>query len=102
MGNLTRDFNSQDFACKCCGKVSITFRVANAVQHLYDLSDGNLVVHSSYRCVKKNRAVGGATNSKHILGEAIDFHIEGYSVKKSLLLLIAIPEFMGIGIIRLG
>ncbi len=34
-------------------------------------------VNSGYRCVKLNRAVGGAASSQHLTGEAVDIELGG-------------------------
>jgi zinc D-Ala-D-Ala carboxypeptidase len=39
-----------------------------------------IVVHSGYRCPAVNAAIGGSKTSQHCKGEAVDFHVSGYSV----------------------
>jgi zinc D-Ala-D-Ala carboxypeptidase len=39
-----------------------------------------IVIHSGYRCRAVNSAVGGSKTSQHCKGEAVDFHVSGYSV----------------------
>ncbi|WP_426175539.1 D-Ala-D-Ala carboxypeptidase family metallohydrolase [Massilia sp. TWR1-2-2] len=39
-----------------------------------------IVVHSGYRCRAVNTAVGGSESSQHCKGEAVDFHVSGFSV----------------------
>ena len=38
-------------------------------------------IHSGFRSPKLNKAIGGATNSQHLNGEAVEFEIEGISNK---------------------
>lgn len=38
-----------------------------------------IIVNSGYRCVKLNRKIGGASNSQHINGEAVDITVKGVS-----------------------
>lgn len=40
-----------------------------------------IIVSSGYRCPKLNKAVGGASNSQHTLGEAVDIHTISDTVK---------------------
>lgn len=60
-------------ACRCCGRVIV-------VQATVDLAERvraahyphGLVVRSWYRCPKRNAAVGGAKDSLHMRGLAVD------------------------------
>lgn len=47
-----------------------------AVRHL--LGDLPVSVSSGYRCPELNRAVGGAANSAHLAGHAVDFNCYGF------------------------
>lgn len=40
----------------------------------------SIIVHSGYRSVAVNAAIGGSKTSQHCKGEAVDFHVDGYSV----------------------
>lgn len=39
-----------------------------------------VIIHSGYRCPAVNADVGGSKRSQHCLGEAVDFHVAGYTV----------------------
>jgi zinc D-Ala-D-Ala carboxypeptidase len=39
-----------------------------------------VLIHSGYRCPGVNAAVGGSKASQHMKGEAVDFHVSGYTV----------------------
>jgi zinc D-Ala-D-Ala carboxypeptidase len=39
-----------------------------------------IIIHSGYRSPAVNNAIGGSKTSQHMKGEAVDFHINGYSV----------------------
>ena len=41
-----------------------------------------MIITSGYRCERVNKLVGGASNSQHRKGEAVDFYFEGFSKKE--------------------
>lgn len=53
-------------------KACLTALVSNLLDPLRERWGSPLVVTSGYRCAKLNRAVGGATRSQHIKGQAAD------------------------------
>ena len=75
-------FTKAEFACKHCGQeIEMS---PNLISFLYDVrvSIGKpVIIDSGYRCPEHNKAVNGAPNSQHVLGEAADWRIEGYSGK---------------------
>lgn len=38
-------------------------------------------ITSGYRCEKLNKVIGGAKNSQHVLGQAVDFTVDSMSVE---------------------
>lgn len=46
---------------------------------------GMLRITSGYRSPKLNRAVGGATNSQHLRGEAADIHVTSSDVTRKII-----------------
>jgi zinc D-Ala-D-Ala carboxypeptidase len=40
----------------------------------------SITIHSGYRSPAVNNSIGGSKTSQHMSGEAVDFHISGYSV----------------------
>lgn len=46
------------------------------------MRNSEILVLSGYRTPKTNRSIGGASNSYHILGKAVDFYIQGVSLAK--------------------
>ena len=103
---ITRD----DFRCKCGGKYCNGFPAEPHAKTLDLLNAfGNHfgkkpVVHSGLRCEQHNANTPGASpNSKHKLGMAVDFHIDGVSPEalrdygETLM-----PDWGGIGIYSWG
>jgi len=63
-------------------KKALTALVDNVLDPLRAAWRRPIVVNSGYRCAALNRAVGGAVNSQHTLGEAVD--IEDYSRDRAM------------------
>ena len=53
---------------------------ANILEPVRDHFGKAVVVHSGYRSPAVNAAIGGSKTSQHMKGEAVDFHVSGYSV----------------------
>lgn len=53
-------------------------KIAQALEEVREfLGNKPMRIHSWYRPPRINRAVGGASHSRHILGDAVDFSIQG-------------------------
>jgi uncharacterized protein YcbK (DUF882 family) len=53
-------------------------KVAKVLEEVRELFGGKpIIVTSWYRPAKINKAVGGVSNSRHILGDAVDFQVKG-------------------------
>lgn len=81
--NGIRYFKRKEFACKC-GKCS-GFPV-EPVRELVEVADelrehfnAEVRVSSGVRCEAHNKAVGGVAGSRHKLGKAMDFCVQGVS-----------------------
>ena len=81
MGDLTKNFSRSEFACKCgkCDAIAVDFELVNVLQDLREHTDKPITITSAYRCAKHNKAVGGATKSKHRLGIAADIQVKDFS-----------------------
>lgn len=51
--------------------------VQNLLQPLRDKLRRPIIVTSGYRCPELNKLVGGAKNSQHVLGQAVDIVVSG-------------------------
>lgn len=56
---------------------SLRLLCVNVLQPLRDKTDKAIIISSGYRCKRLNNAIGGASNSQHLIGEAADIKIEG-------------------------
>jgi uncharacterized protein YcbK (DUF882 family) len=73
MGQLTKNFRSEEFACRCgCGYDDINLELVRNLQKLRDLLGKPVRIISGCRCESHNAAVGGAPNSFHMKGKAAD------------------------------
>lgn len=55
-------------------KANLTALVNKVLDPLREAYGAPIIVSSGYRCPKLNKAVGGAANSQHTLGQAADIH----------------------------
>ena len=81
---LTKNFNKREFDCKCgCEMPSSVFyeieELANELQVIRDHFKAPIQINSAYRCPSHNKAIGGVSNSQHVLGKASDIVIKGYT-----------------------
>ena len=71
---LSPHFDSNEFACKDgCGFDHPHTELIAKLEKLRELCGHKpLHINSACRCQKHNKAVGGASNSQHVLGKAAD------------------------------
>ena len=75
---LSPHFTEGEFRCRCCGVVRLNMRLLSMLEQLRaNLGHRPVVITSGYRCPGHNRAVGGAPNSQHLLGNAADIVVPG-------------------------
>ena len=67
-----RNFSPAEIACRGTGKLRINATALEKLQALRDRLGKPLILRSAYRSPEHNRAVGGATRSKHMEGAAFD------------------------------
>jgi uncharacterized protein YcbK (DUF882 family) len=70
---LSAHFRLEEFACPCCHVARAHPALAAGLEKLRALAyPTGLVVRSGYRCPARNKAVGGATASRHMRATAAD------------------------------
>ena len=66
------NFSPAEIACRGTAKLLVNEAALDKLQALRDRLGKPLIVRSAYRSPEHNRAVGGATRSKHLDGAAFD------------------------------
>lgn len=72
MGNLSPHFDTSEFACHHCGRVSVSPSLVEHLERLRRILGRPIVIVSGWRCAEHNAAVGGAPRSQHLYGRAAD------------------------------
>lgn len=75
--NITEHFSQSEFQCKCCGEHKINAGLIVILEELRSHFNAPIKISSAYRCEKHNKAVGGASNSQHVKGNAVDIVVSG-------------------------
>ena len=86
MGDLTANFNLEEYACKCgCGRDNIKEELAIKIQQVRDIRGRSIVINSGIRCEKHNGNIGASETSSHIGGWAADLGYKGSGERYQLL-----------------
>nr|WP_246100927.1 D-Ala-D-Ala carboxypeptidase family metallohydrolase [Palleronia caenipelagi] len=72
------NFSPAEIACRSTGKLLVNEPTLDKLQALRDRLGKPLIVRSAYRSPEHNRAVGGATRSKHMNGAALDIAMSNH------------------------
>jgi len=76
-GNRIRYFKFEEFVKEKGGFIDSDLVLK--MERLREYCGFPLIITSGYRSPSKNREVGGASNSYHLRGEAVDVSIKGFS-----------------------
>lgn len=80
MGDLTPNFSRYEFACKCgCGADHVNPELVALLEQMRARLGRPIEILSGVRCAAHNRREGGTKGSQHILGNAADIRIAGYT-----------------------
>ena len=78
--NNIKYFNKSEFTCKCgCGLNNIQLEVVKIADEVREHFGSPAIVTSGTRCEKRNKEVGGVSNSRHLKGKAIDMYVKNIS-----------------------
>lgn len=79
---ISKNFNLQEFECTDPNHrhVMIDDELVEKLQVLRERLGKPLTINSAYRCPKRNKDVGGASNSQHMYGKAADVSIHNISM----------------------
>ena len=74
MGDLSKHFSLWEFACPgtLLNSTFVDSRLLLALEELRALLRQPIYILSGYRTLEHNTAIGGSTNSQHLLGKAAD------------------------------
>jgi zinc D-Ala-D-Ala carboxypeptidase len=74
MGDLSTHFSSSEFRCHHCGRLPQRppQRLLDGLEVVRQNLGGPVKIVSGYRCPIHNREVGGASDSRHVHGDAAD------------------------------
>ena len=97
---LTKNFDSKEFECTCCGKINMSPIFMAKLQLLRDEYKNPMKINSGFRCKDHNDAVGGSSNSKHLSGIAADIACTTSSDRYKLMKIAFALGFKGIGVYK--
>jgi uncharacterized protein YcbK (DUF882 family) len=99
---ISAHFTAAEAACPCCGYLLVSDgmrRVAEAAEIVRAQIQRPLYVASWCRCPSRNRAVGGAANSRHMQGDAMDLYAHGVTPRQLRSIVVDLcPGIRGIGV----
>lgn len=83
-----KEFESKDGAAMPAAVLAQIQELAKNLQVLREKVKKPIVITSGYRSPAHNKAIGGAKESKHILGQAADFKVPGMTPKQVYLIIL--------------
>ena len=90
-------FTREEFRCKCGGKYCNGFPaepqegMVRAIDNVREHFGKAFTPNSGVRCPTHNANVGGVSNSRHLYGKAVDFHVPGKTAAQVLAYLATLP-----------
>ncbi len=101
---VSRNFMLDEYGCKCGCKTELEDVSANLIYQMQKLRDQfslPIKIASGYRCPAHNKKIGGAKNSQHMKGKAVDIDVSNLSSGaryRLIQLAFGFGVFKGIGI----
>ena len=77
---VSDSFKVNEFSCKgkgCCSKTLIDSKLVTYLQKIRNHFNASITINSAYRCSIHNKKVGGASSSRHTMGQAADIVVDG-------------------------
>jgi uncharacterized protein YcbK (DUF882 family) len=76
---LSKNFHLSEWECKCgkCSETLVDMDHVSKLQQLREYLDSPIKITSAYRCPTHNKKIGGASNSRHMKGDATDIQVPG-------------------------
>lgn len=75
---LSENFKSTEFDCHgfgCCSETTVDLELVDILQEIRNHFGKAVTINSGFRCKAHNKAVGGASKSKHLSGCAADIRV---------------------------
>lgn len=98
MGDLSKHFNSSEFACPCCDTIIADPNLVQQLEMARTIANIPFVITSGYRCQDHNTEVGGVPSSAHTVGMAVDIKAENSESRIRILAGLLDAGFVRIGI----
>ena len=81
---LTKDFYLHEFECRDKSHINLEvfnniLELADNMQLIRDYLGKPITINSAYRSPSYNKKIGGAKLSQHIIGNACDFTVKGFT-----------------------
>lgn len=82
---LTKNFDSTEFKCSCCGQVEINKTLIDKLQELRDYLKKPIYITSGYRCNEYNKKISKNTVGQHCTGEAVDIGLSSRHIRHKII-----------------
>ena len=77
MGDISKNFSRSEFTCKClCGFETVDVELLRVLEIVRAYFNKPVKINSACRCKKHNAYIGGALESKHMMGMAADIVVK--------------------------
>lgn len=94
-------FSEKELSCHCplihLGGAKVTQPLLNALERFRDIVGQPVLINDAYRCPSHNKEVGGVPNSQHVLGNAADIRVKGFTAQELFEIAIQVPLIHGFG-----
>ena len=94
-------FKLDEFRCKCgCGQVEVKEKLIERLNIAREKAGIPFKITSGYRCKSHNKSVGGAVDSQHLKGIAVDISCSNSVDRYKIITGLLQAGFSGIGIAK--